>query len=194
MPESVSALESESNSIYQNSMSFYEKAMNGDRSHPFVLFKISQLRLMKSNFKKIKEIEDIDKANVLRQILIDDIKTFVKEVKEYEIKMKAIKEDAKKKAALSKKHSTTRPKYQPRNNQSHSENTGNSRRPYNSNFRNNTNTKASNNMTYKPYGHNDNRKVDTPKVEEQPKQNTTNKKTNSKYMKTMNFKKKGSKR
>lgn len=191
MPESVSALESEFNSIYQNSMSFYEKAMNGDRTHPFVLFKINQLRLKKSNFKKIKEIEDIDKANALRQILIDDIKTFVKEVKEYEIKMKAIKEDAKKKAALSKKHPTTRPKYQPRNNQTHSENTGN-RRPYNPNFRNST--KASNNMAYKPYARNDNRKVDTPKVEEQPKQNTTNKKTNSKYMKTMNFKKKGSKR
>lgn len=191
MPESVSALESEFNSIYQNSMSFYEKAMNGDRTHPFVLFKISQLRLKKSNFKKIKEIEDIDKANVLRQILIDDIKTFVKEVKEYEIKMKSIKEDAKKKrAALSKKHPTTRPKYQPRNNQTHSD----SRRPYNPNFRNNTSTKASNDMAYKPYAHNDSRKVNTSKVEEQPKQNTTNKKTNSKYMKTMNFKKKGSKR
>ena len=191
MPESVSALESEFNSIYQNSMSFYEKAMNGDRTHPFVLFKISQLRLKKYNFKKIKEIEDIDKANVLRQILIDDIKTFVKEVKEYEIKMKAIKEDAKKKkAALSKKHPTTRPKYQPRNNQTRSDN----RRPYNPNFRNNTNTKASNDMAYKPYTHNDSRNVNTTKVEEQPKQNTTNKKTNSKYMKTMNFKKKGSKR
>ena len=191
MPESVSALESEFNSIYQNSMSFYEKAMNGDRTHPFVLFKISQLRLKKSNFKKIKEIGDIDKANVLRQILIDDIKTFVKEVKEYELKMKTIKEDAKKKkAVLSKKHPTTRPKYQPRNNQTHSEN----RRPYNTNFRNNTGTKASNDMAYKPYVYNDSRKVNTSKVEEQPKQNTTNKKTNSKYMKTMNFKKKGSKR
>ena len=191
MPESVSALESEFNSIYQNSMSFYEKAMNGDRTHPFVLFKISQLRLKKYNFKKIKEIEDIDKANVLRQILIDDIKTFVKEVKEYEIKMKSIKEDAKKKrAALSKKHPTTRPKYQPRNNQTHSDN----RRPYNPNFRNNTSTKASNDMAYKPHAYNDSRKVNTSKVEEHPKQNTTNKKTNSKYMKTMNFKKKGSKR
>ena len=191
MPESVSALESEFNSIYQNSMSFYEKAMNGDRTHPFVLFKISQLRLKKYNFKKIKEIEDIDKANVLRQILIDDIKAFVKEVKEYEIKMKSIKEDAKKKrAALSKKHPTTKPKYQPRNNQTRSD----SRRPYNPNFRSNTSTKASNDMAYKPHAYNDSRKVNTSKVEEQPKQNTTNKKTNSKYMKTMNFKKKGSKR
>ena len=85
-------VETKFNALYQRTLAFYENAMNGDKTHPFVLFKIKQLRLKKSNFKKVKELDNEMQAAALRTILLEDLQTFVEDIKEYELKMKAIKE------------------------------------------------------------------------------------------------------
>jgi len=84
-------VETQFNALYQKTSAFYENAMNGDKTHPFVLFKIKQLKLKKSNFKKVKEIDNQLLADALRTILFEDLNTFVADVKEYEMKMKELK-------------------------------------------------------------------------------------------------------
>lgn len=84
-------VETQFNALYQKTLAFYENAMNGDKTHPFVLFKLKQLKLKKSNFKKVKEINNQFFADALRTILFEDLNTFVTDVKEYEMKMKELK-------------------------------------------------------------------------------------------------------
>ena len=88
----MNTIEQDFNTLYQKTLAFYENAMNGDKIHPFVLFKIKQLKLKKSNFKKVKGIDNELLVDALRTILYEDLNTFVTDVKEYEMKMKEIKE------------------------------------------------------------------------------------------------------
>ena len=91
----MNEVETQFNALYQKTLAFYENAMNGDKTHPFVLFKIKQLRLKKSNFKKVKGIDNDLLASALRTILLEDLQSFVEDVKEYELKMKALNKRSK---------------------------------------------------------------------------------------------------
>jgi hypothetical protein len=162
-PANTSALEEEFNKCYQATLAFYEKAQNGDRTHPFVLFKISQLKQKKSVFKLVKDIDskDPELAKTLRLMFIEDIKQFVASVKEYELKMRSIKEASKKKKKFIPKNRQGNGAKRPYNNRTsntrpRSNNTGsrpyNSSKPRNTSYGNNNNTRRYQSNTSRSYG------------------------------------------